>query len=105
MHTQGKALARLRLLVLGLTTFLLIFSVSGFVLLDTYLLSTLSQSRLDSIDRTKSYLQGTIKACMSLRTMQLAGNNTKLDAQVPSSARGPSLRADCARGPEGMLTQ
>jgi hypothetical protein len=79
MRPQAIALARLRILVLALTAFLVAFSVCGFVLLDTYLLSIVSETRLSSIDRTKSYLQGTIRACLSLRTMQLAGNGTSAD--------------------------
>jgi hypothetical protein len=76
MESQSKALARMRLLILGLTAFLLIFSVSGFILLDVYLLSNLSETRLRFLDRTLSYFQSSIKACMTLRSMHLSRNLT-----------------------------
>jgi hypothetical protein len=76
MESQSKALARLRLLILGLTAFLLIFSVSGFILLDVYLLSSVSETRLKFLDRTLSYLISSIKACITLRSMHLSRNLT-----------------------------
>ncbi len=74
MESQSKSLARLKVLILGLTAFLLVFSVSGFVLLDVYLLSSVSETRLKFLDRTLSYFQSSIKACISLRSMHLARN-------------------------------
>jgi hypothetical protein len=76
MESQSKALARLRLLILGLTAFLLVFSASGFILLDVYLLSSVSETRLKFLDRTLSYFQSSIKACISLRSMHLSRNLT-----------------------------
>ena len=74
MAGQARALGRLRLLILGLTAFLLVFSVSGFVLLDVYLLSSVSETRLHFLDRTLSYFQSSVRACMTLRGMHLARN-------------------------------
>ncbi len=74
MESQSTALARLKVLILGLTAFLLVFSLSGFVLLDVYLLSSVSETRLKFLDRTLSYFQSSIKACISLRSMHIARN-------------------------------
>jgi hypothetical protein len=76
METQSKALIRLRLLVLGLTGFLLIFSLSAFVLLDVYLLSSVSETRLRYLDRTQGYFTNSVKTCMTLRHMHLSCNLT-----------------------------
>ncbi len=61
MAPQSRALGRLKVLILGLTAFLLVFSVSGFVLLDVYLLSNVSETRLHFLDRTLSYFQSSVK--------------------------------------------
>jgi hypothetical protein len=74
MQSQAKSLARLKVLILGLTAFLLVFSMSGFVLLDVYLLSSVSETRLKFLDRTLSYFQSSIKACISLRSLHLDRN-------------------------------
>jgi hypothetical protein len=76
MQPQSKALTRLKVLILALTAFLLAFSISGFVLLDVYLLSSVSETRLGSIDRTRSYLQPFVRTVMMLRNLHLAGNQT-----------------------------
>jgi hypothetical protein len=82
MDVQYKALTRLKVLILALTTFLLVFSVCGFVMLDVYLLSTVSDSRMDSIDRTRSYLQPFARTLMRLRSLHLAGNQTAGTVQL-----------------------
>ncbi len=82
MDVQYKALTRLKVLIMALTAFLLVFSVSGFVMLDVYLLATVSDSRMTSIDRTRSYLQPFVRTLMSLRSLHLAENET--DDIVPN---------------------
>ncbi len=72
MASQSSRLTRLKLLIFVLTASLLVFTVSGFVLLDVYLLSSVSSSRLDSINRTRSYLKPSITACIMLRSMHIA---------------------------------
>jgi hypothetical protein len=76
MQSQSQALMRLKVLVLALTAFLLIFSVCGFVLLDVYLLSSVSETRLGSIDRARSYLPPFVRTAMMLRNLHLARNQT-----------------------------
>ena len=67
MAVQSKDLRRLNILVLGLGFLLLAVSASGFIVLDVYLLSNVSPTRLSFLDRTMSYLQTAIKACIALR--------------------------------------
>jgi hypothetical protein len=81
MQSQFSALTRLKVLILALTAFLLVFSVSGFVLLDVYLLSSVSEARLGSIDRTRNYFQPFFRAVMALRNLHLAGNQTAAAVQ------------------------
>jgi hypothetical protein len=95
MDVQYKALTRLKVLILALTAFLLIFSVSGFVMLDVYLLSTVSDSRMDSIDRTRSYLQPFVRTLMMLRSLHLAENQTADSV--------PDLRDDITTTAKSML--
>jgi hypothetical protein len=76
MDSQSKALIWMRRLVLGLTIFLLMFSVSAFVLLDVYLLSSVSEARLRSLDRTRGYVTNSIMTCLALRNMHLSCNVT-----------------------------
>ncbi len=87
MESQSKSLARLKVLILGLTAFLLVFSVSGFVLLDVYLLSSVSETRLKFLDRTLSYFQSSIKACISLRSMHLERNMSHPSEQEEIAVR------------------
>jgi hypothetical protein len=98
MATQSARLIRLQLLIVMLTTFLLAFTVSGFVLLDVYLLSSVSASRLDSINRTRSYLQPSVTACIMLRNMHMAR-----DAQEPVQLV-TSYRASIASIAHKMIT-
>ena len=95
MESQSKALARLRQLILGLTAFLLIFSVSGFILLDVYLLSSVSETRLKFLDRTLSYFQSSIKACISLRSMHLARNSSDPLEPAEVAVRHTATNAPC----------
>ena len=87
MAWQARALGRLRRLILGLTAFLLVFSVSGVVLLDVYLLSSVSETRLHFLDRTLSYFQNSIKA----RRPLTASLNPASDC-YRASTRQPTLQ-------------
>jgi hypothetical protein len=92
MAVQSKDLRRLNILVLGLGFLLLAVSASGFIVLDVYLLSNVSPTRLSFLDRTMSYLQTAIKACIALRDLHLmAHNTTKPWSAVESAALRSTL--------------
>ncbi len=87
LAAQRQALQRLKVMVLGLGFFLLVFSLSGFVILDVYLLSNISEVRMDFLDRTMSYLQTGINACIYLRNLQLLNLSDSSAGQTVQSIR------------------
>ncbi len=87
LAAQRRALQRLKVMVLGLGFFLLVFSLSGFVILDVYLLSNISEVRMDFLDRTMSYLQTGINACIYLRNLQLLNLSDSSAGQTVQNIR------------------
>lgn len=79
---QSQELNRLKRMVIGLGFFILIFSSSGFVVFDVYLLSNISENRMHFLDRTMNYLQTSLSAMIMLRNMELLANFTDLDVGV-----------------------
>jgi hypothetical protein len=75
--SQSKALHSLKRRILGFGVLLLVFSISGFVLFDVYLLSNFSVTRMQFLDRTLSYLQPGINAAITLRNMQIPSMTEK----------------------------
>ena len=96
MAPQSAALVRLKLLVLSLAAFMLVISVSGLVLLDVYLLSVVTANRLASVNRTRSYLQPSITACIMLRNLYLI-------RETNSSQLAASYRASISHTAHNML--
>jgi hypothetical protein len=97
MADQIRELNRLKRMVLGLGSFILVFSSCGFVIIDVYLLSNLSEGRMNFLTRTMSYLQTSLGAMITLRNMELLANFSTLDVGVSmDSARSKLLNVSMA---------
>ena len=97
MAAQIRELNRLKRMVLCLGCFILVFSSCGFVIIDVYLLSNLSEGRMNFLTRTMSYLQTSLGAMITLRNMELIANFSTLDVGVSmDSAREKLLNVSMA---------
>ena len=76
MSTQAHALHQLKRLIFSLGSVLLLFSTVGFVIMETYIFTNVTESRLRFLDRTKGYRSDVFKSCISLRNMFLLTNET-----------------------------
>ena len=71
MVAQSHALSRLRQLIFVLGSVLLAFSTYGFVVMEVYLFTDVTETRLTFLDRTKGYRSDVFKSCIALRDMFL----------------------------------
>jgi hypothetical protein len=76
MSTQAHALQRLKKLIFSLGSVLLLFSTAGFVIMEAYIFTDVTENRLRFLDRTKGYRSDVFKSCISLRNMFLLTNET-----------------------------
>ncbi len=76
MSTQAYALHRLKKLIFSLGSVLLLFSTAGFVVMEAYIFTDVTENRLRFLDRTKGYRSDVFKSCISLRNMFLLTNET-----------------------------
>ena len=82
LAVQTQEVNRLKHMIIGLGCFILLFSSCGFTLFDVYLLSNISEERMNFLDRTLSYLQTSLDAIMTLRNMQLISNFPNISVEI-----------------------
>ena len=88
MSTQARALGRLKKLIFSLGSILLVFSTCGFVVMEVYIFTDVTESRLHFLDRTKGYRSDVFKSCLCLRDIFLVTNGTATGAaSTVSTAR------------------
>jgi hypothetical protein len=100
MADQALALQRLRKLIFSLGSFLLIFSLIGFVVLEVYIFTDVTETRLKFLDRTRGYRSDMFRSCICLRNMFLITNDT----DPASASRLATQRSNMVSNAKSMST-